>query len=195
MTIHPSQSVTSQLLVLIGGHFVDLFLSRGDLFVIHPLRSVIIIMSDRSPEEAGDVLMREGEKASTTSMFRWKPDWEKASKSFENAAAMYAKMGEKGLDKRVKALCGAAKASEEMSCLNFAARHFAMATGLMQRAGRKKEAADLARLASSMFHQNNQPRKAADELGIMNVFHISVVVYSKHVFGSSQSGKDVGGRG
>lgn len=54
------------------------------------------------------------------------------------------------------ALKGAAKAAEEMGCLNIAARHLANATQALFRAGNKSDAITFARSTASLFQQNNQ---------------------------------------
>jgi hypothetical protein len=47
------------------------------------------------PEQQGDALMRDAEKASTTGFLRWTIDWEKAGRCYEGAATQYQKAGPK----------------------------------------------------------------------------------------------------
>ncbi|CEO96080.1 Gamma-soluble NSF attachment protein [Plasmodiophora brassicae] len=113
----------------------------------------------------GEALLKRAEKAHTKTLLKWTPDWPEAARLYEEAANQFKKdASPRALTLQVTALKGAAFASEQTANINAAAKFLATAAAAVIKASDRKQAADLTRAAAKLYHENGQPRKAAEEL-------------------------------
>jgi tetratricopeptide (TPR) repeat protein len=107
-------------------------------------------------------LMKEADKLTTKTLFRWKPDWESASTMYENAGTYFknAKVPERAKDAFIRA----ANCFENMNLGFSAGKNYDAAAMMAKDLNSSEEAADLYEKASMFYRQENSPDKAAETL-------------------------------
>lgn len=97
-----------------------------------------------------------------TTLFRWKPDWEKASTEFEQAAKKYQKIGDSALHECVDSYAQAAQAFYQLGSINSAARNLETAALMSTKIPvNEKNTAELYQQAAKYYAENGQTAKAA----------------------------------
>eukprot|EP01006_Ploeotia_vitrea_P062060 TRINITY_DN80140_c0_g1_i1.p2 TRINITY_DN80140_c0_g1~~TRINITY_DN80140_c0_g1_i1.p2 ORF type:complete len:319 (-),score=195.40 TRINITY_DN80140_c0_g1_i1:50-1006(-) len=108
----------------------------------------------------GDEAMQEARKAASTSMFKWKPDWEKAAIKYQEAAKNYG-IAHK-YDKQVEALEACAAAFEKLDSYHTVAKCYEDAARVILKHDGKKQAESAALLqkSSAYYRTNSEPDKS-----------------------------------
>jgi len=113
--------------------------------------------------EEGDIAMKEAEKLTTKTMFRWKPDWEAASGLYEKAGTCY--KNAKAYEKAKQAFVKASTAFVSMKISFSAAKNLDLAATMAKEEKEMDESADLYEKAALLYREDpGHTEKSAETL-------------------------------
>eukprot|EP00164_Ancoracysta_twista_P005767 GFYU01007931.1.p1 GENE.GFYU01007931.1~~GFYU01007931.1.p1 ORF type:complete len:376 (-),score=105.57 GFYU01007931.1:184-1194(-) len=107
-----------------------------------------------------DALMKEGDKLSSKTLLRWKPDWDGAAQCYDRAALCY--RNGKALDKAKAAYIKSANAQYQAESLYTAGKNMEAAATITADSGNTEEAIQHFMKAAEYYTENQQQDKAVD---------------------------------